>query len=272
MGKIKVGVAQVSQTIDVETNLAKVLETMDQAAESGVELVCFPETHLSGYRVGLLDADASLSSQVLENALCKVSKKCKELEMGVIVGTETENGKDKPFNSAVVIDEKGKEIARHHKSRLTPKDAEGYSSGTGPTSFYFKDICMGLVICFEGFRFPENVRCLAKAGAKVVFHPQFNHAWPGMGWKQPIQEALLMARAGENTIYFVSANMCHINNNCRSFIIGPDGLVMQVSNLSQEMLLVDDLDMTRATHAFLKQDSNEMTKALDEIEPEMRSS
>ena len=66
--------------------------------------------------------------------------------------------------------------------------------------------------------------------------------------------------------------MCHINNNCRSFIIGPDGLVMQVSNLSQEMLLVDDLDMTRATHAFLKQDSNEMTKALDEIEPEMRSS
>ena len=42
MGKIKVGVAQVSQTIDVETNLAKVLETIDQAAESGVELVCFP--------------------------------------------------------------------------------------------------------------------------------------------------------------------------------------------------------------------------------------
>ena len=94
MSKIKVGVAQVPQTIDVGTNLVKVIETMDKAAESGVELLCFPETHLSGYRVGLLDADATFSPQVLENALCEVSEKCRELEMGVIVGTETENGKD----------------------------------------------------------------------------------------------------------------------------------------------------------------------------------
>ena len=43
--------------------------------KSGVELLCFPETHLSGYRVGLLDADATFSPQVLENALCEVSEK-----------------------------------------------------------------------------------------------------------------------------------------------------------------------------------------------------
>lgn len=265
MSKIKVGAAQIPQTTDIEVNTAKVVETMDKAVRQGVDLLCFPETQLSGYRVGIQDADAACPARALEEALEQIAHCCRRLNMGVIVGTETPNGSAKPFNSAVILDRKGKTLAVHHKSRLTPKDAEGYSPGNGPTLFYFDDICMGIVICFEGFRFPENVRELAKAGATIVFHPQFNHIFSEMAWKRPIQEALLMARAGENTIYFVSANMCHVNNNCRSFIIGPDGLVIQASELGREMLLAVELDTDRATHAFLKQDPSTMMKALAEI-------
>lgn len=265
MSKIKVGAAQVPQTTDVEVNTAKVVQTMEKAARSGVELLCFPETQLSGYRVGLQAAEADCPAPALEKALEEIARCCRQLKMGVIVGTETPNGSAKPFNSAVILDQDGETLAVHHKSRLTPKDAEGYSPGTGPTLFYFQEICMGIVICFEGFRFPENVRELAKAGARIVFHPQFNHVFSGMAWKRPIQEALLMARAGENTIYFVSANMCHANNNCRSFIIGPDGLVIQASELGREMLLVAELETERATHAFLKQDPLTMMKALAEM-------
>jgi len=265
VSKIKVGAAQIPQTTDVAVNTAKVVATMDKAARDGVDLLCFPETHLSGYRVGLLASEAACPAQALEAALEKIAERCRRLDMGVIVGTETPNGSAKPFNSAVILDREGKTVAVHHKSRLTPKDAEGYSPGTGPTLFYFDDICMGIVICFEGFRFPENVRELAKAGATIVFHPQFNHLYSDMAWKRPIQEALLMARAGENTLYFVSANMCHANNNCRSFIIGPDGLVIQASELGREMLLAAELDTNRATHAFLKQDRVTMMKALAEM-------
>ena len=265
MSKIKIGAAQVLQTSDIAMNTTKVLEIMDQAADEGVELLCFPETQLSGYRVGLLAANAPCQVKLLERALEEISTKCQNLNIGVIVGTETPNRNEKPFNSAVILDKNGQTLAVHHKSRLTPKDAEGYSPGTGPTLFYFQDICMGIVICFEGFRFPENVRELAQAGAKIVFHPQFNHVLGGMAWKKPIQEALLMARAGENTIYFISANMCHANNNCRSFIIGPDGLVMQASTLAQEMLLAAEIDTDRATHAFLREDPIDRMKALAEM-------
>jgi ribosomal-protein-alanine N-acetyltransferase len=265
VSKIKVGAAQIPQTTDVAVNTAKVLETMEKAAREGVDLLCFPETHLSGYRVGLLASEAACPAPALEAALEEIAGHCRRLNMGAIVGTETPNGSAKPFNSAVILDREGKTLAVHHKSRLTPKDAEGYSPGTGPTLFYFDRICMGIVICFEGFRFPENVRELAKAGATIVFHPQFNHLYSDMAWKRPIQEALLMARAGENTIYFVSANMCHANNNCRSFIIGPDGLVIQASELGREMLLAAELETDRATHAFLKQDRVTMMKALAEM-------
>ncbi len=265
MSTIRIGVAQVPQTPDLARNRDKTLEYMDKAVAQGVELLCFPETHLPGYRVGMLAAGAPCDELGLAQATEQIAATCREFSMGMILGTETPNPGGKPFNSALVLDQDGQPIALHHKSKLTPKDTFAYSAGTCPTSFLFKGIAMGLVICYEGFRFPSTTRTLAKAGAQIVFHPQFNHVLPGMAWKLPVHEALLVARAAENTLYFVSANMSHPRNNCRSLIVAPDGLIQEASVLGQEMLLVADLDPARATHAFLHDDPEQTAKALAEI-------
>ena len=265
MATIRIGVAQVAQTPDLEANLDKALEYMEHAAGQAVELLCFPETHLAGYRVGVLSPEAPCDTAGLARATETIVAGCRELSMGVILGTETTNPGCNPYNSALIIDEQGQTIALHHKSRITPKDALSYSCGSEPTAFIFKNIPMGIVICFEGFRFPEMTRALAKGGAKIVFHPQFNHVMPGMEWKLPVHEALLVARAAENTVYFASANMCHPRNNCRSLIIAPDGLIQEASVLGKEMLLVANLDTERATHAFLHDDPVQMAKALAEM-------
>ena len=264
MDMIKIGAAQIPQTSAIERNLAAALEAIKKAAGEGIELLCLPETHLAGYRVGVSEPDAPCDSDALDHALGEISAACRENHIGAIVGTETSNGDEKPFNSAVIVDDQGRRLATHHKSRLTPGDALGYSPGTDETLFEFKGIPMGVVICFEGFRFPETTRSLARAGARVVFHPQFNHVLPNMEWKLPVQEALLTARAAENTIYFVSANMCHARNNCRSLIIGPDGLIIQASELGQEGLIAAEIDPHKANHAFLKDDPVAMAKALAE--------
>lgn len=265
MNSIRIGVAQVPQSHDLKENLDKTLEYMEKAAGQGVELLCFPETHLPGYRVGPTAPDIPCDEKNLAQAIAQISTRCRELSLGIILGTETPNPGGKPFNSALVIDQDGETIALHHKSKLTPRDALAYTPGDGPTSFVFKEIPMGLVICFEGFRFPETTRALARGGAKVVFHPQFNHVLPGMEWKLPVHEALITARAAENTIYFVSANMSHALNNCRSLVVAPNGLIEQASVLAQEMLLVADLDPDLATHAFLQDDPVKMMKALAEM-------
>jgi len=57
---------------------------------------------------------------------------------------------------------------------------------------------MGLVICYEGYRFPEAIRQLARGGAKIVFHPQCSTTLPNMEWKTPVLEALIVARAGRD--------------------------------------------------------------------------
>ena len=264
MDTIRVGVAQIPQTGQIQQNLVTALAMIERAANEGIELLCFPETHLSGYRVGVSLPDAPCDTNTLEQAHAEIAAACRNQSIGVIVGTETPNGNNKPFNSAVVFDRQGGHLAVHHKSRLTPGDALGYSAGTEQTLFECKGIKMGIVICFEGFRFPETTRSLARAGARIVFHPQFNHVLPNMEWKLPVHEALLTARAAENTIYFVSANMCHPRNNCRSLIIGPDGLILQASELGEEALLMADLDPRKANHAFLHDDPAVMAKALAE--------
>jgi predicted amidohydrolase len=261
---IRIGIAQVPPSAALPDNLAKALEYIDLAADQGVDLVCFPETHLPCYRVGILDPAVPPDEAGLEQALETMAERCARRGIGVCVGTETPIPGGKPYNSAVVIGPDGEVVARHHKSRLTPRDKQGYTAGSGPTLFEFDGVPMGLVICFEGFRFPETTRTLARDGAKIVLHPQFNHVLPGAEWKLPVHEALITARAAENTIFFVSANMAHPRNNCRSLVVAPDGLIQAASELGREMLVKTELDLGKATHAFLKADPKEQMRVLAE--------
>ncbi|MFQ5968309.1 MAG: carbon-nitrogen hydrolase family protein [Acidimicrobiia bacterium] len=266
MTTIRIGAAQVPPTSKLDKNLTKTIEYMEKAAAAGVEILCFPEAHIPGYRAGILDPDAPCDDVGLARAAAQVSAICRELSIGVVLGTETPNPGGRPFNSAIVMDQRGDTISVHHKSKLTPNDALAYAAGSRPTMFTFRDIPMGVVICFEAFRFPETTRELAKGGAAVVFHPQFNHVMPRMEWKLPVHEALLVTRAAENTLYVVSANMSHPRNNCRSLVIAPDGLIQEASVLGEEMLVVADLDPRLSTHAFLNDDLSLMAKALAELE------
>ncbi len=49
---IRIGVAQVPPTSVLSKNLEKTLEYAEKAADKEVELLCFPEAYLAGYRVG----------------------------------------------------------------------------------------------------------------------------------------------------------------------------------------------------------------------------
>ena len=129
MSSIRVGVAQVPQTSELEKNLEKALTYIEQAADQGVELLCFPETHLTGYRTSVLSTDGLCDELGLKRATEKISATCREKSMGIILGSETPNPDGKPFNSALIIDEQGETIALHHKSKLTPNDAMGYFQG-----------------------------------------------------------------------------------------------------------------------------------------------
>lgn len=253
MKMLRVALAQCRQTADFEANAATIFRFLDEAARAGTQIVCFPETQTVGYRVDIATPDAPVKPKRLRELHENIASRCGELGLACILGTETPIANAKPYNSALVISERGEILGVHHKTKLTPLDAIAYSPGRTFETFDLCGIKVGVVICFEGFRFPESTREVVRQGAKLVFHPQNNTTRPN-DWKVPVHHAMIVTRAAENTIWFASCNACLAHQNCRSLVVAPDGVVAAQSELKREELVVADIDVDRATQAMFRYD------------------
>jgi len=262
---LKIGLAQTQQTGDFDTNAATILRFLEQAASAGVQILCFPETQTVGYRVDIAEIDTPSPTERLSELHEEVARRCATFGMACILGTETPVPSDpqaKPYNSVLVINEQGSILGVHHKTKLTPLDALAYSPGDSIGTFELWGVCVGVVICFEGFRFSETTAECVRQGARIVFHPQNNTTRPN-AWKIPIHHAMITTRAAENTIWFASCNACLIpHQNSRSMFVAPDGRVHAQTELSREELLVSDIDMSLATQAMFRFDVEDCADVL----------
>jgi ribosomal-protein-alanine N-acetyltransferase len=258
MKMLRIGLAQCRQSADFDANAQTVLDSLDAAGRSGVQIVCFPETQTVGYRVDIATPEQPVPVEKLTALHAEVARRCRSLNLACVLGTETPLESDphrgKPYNSALVISERGEVLCTHHKTKLTPLDAVAYSPGRSLETFELWGIKVGVVICFEGFRFPETTRECVRQGAQLVFHPQNNTTRPN-DWKVPVHHAMIVTRAAENTIWFASCNAALTpHQNCRSLVIAPDGTVAAQSELRREELVVADIDIDRATRAMFRYD------------------
>jgi predicted amidohydrolase len=115
-------------------------------------------------------------------------------------------------------------------------------------------LTFGVVICHEGWRYPETVRWAARHGAKLVFHPQFHEAEPGSyrpsiyaDPRNTFHEKAALCRAAENTCYFATVNFAGAGSPTTSAVAGPDGTLLSYQPYGEEGLLVADLDLSLAT-------------------------
>ena len=112
----------------------------------------------------------------------------------------------------------------------------------------------GVVICHEGWRYPETVRWAARRGAHVVFHPQFHEAVPGSyvpsSYADPdnsFHEKAVLCRAAENTCYFATVNYASAGSPTTSAVAGPDGTLLCYQPYGKDGLLFADIDLDAAT-------------------------
>ncbi|QDU94265.1 carbon-nitrogen hydrolase family protein [Lignipirellula cremea] len=259
MRKLKIALAQCRQTADFDDNAAAVFEFLDKAAAADARIVCFPETQTVGYRVDIATPDAPVEPARLDDLHQRVAQRCGELQLACILGTEiplADNPQGKPYNSALVISEQGDILGAHHKAILTPLDAVAYSPGQGYQTYDLCGVKVGVVICFEGFRFADTTRECVRQGALLVFHPQNNTTRPN-DWKIPIHHAMITTRAAENTVWFASCNLCHpLHQNCASMVVAPDGRLHAQTDLKREQLLATEIDIDLATRAMFNFDTD----------------
>jgi predicted amidohydrolase len=150
---------------------------------------------------------------------------------------------------------RGGEVVGYQAKNQIPVEEEPYYVAEGTRRLFEVDgVPFGITICHEGWRYPEATRCPAVRGAKVVFHPQLTGSdrtgptltrWGDPG--SPYYEKAMLMRSVENTVYFASVNYAFKYQESATSLIDPEGELVAHVPYGEEGLLVQDLDLARAT-------------------------
>ena len=236
----------------VEEGLDKIKQCLSEAAAQGAEIVCFPEAYLPGLRgqdFEVLPFDQTQQKRVLQ----AVSRWARTYKVATILGMERLISTGRQI-VAVVIDPRGQIQGYQTKNQLAPTEDKFYVPGNTRQLFEINGLKFGVVICHEGWRYPETVRWAAVRGAKIVFHPHHTgsdktgvHPTQWGAADGPYYEKAMMCRSVENTIYFASVNYALRYQESATSLIGPSGECQAYLPYGQEGVLVQAINREAAT-------------------------
>ncbi|MBL8623266.1 MAG: carbon-nitrogen hydrolase family protein [Myxococcales bacterium] len=249
---VRIALANLPYPASPDQSIALVVDAVAGAGRAGARVVGFPECYVPGYR-GLGHAPPAPDAAFLERAWSAIAQAAAAAEVAVVLGTERlVDGAVVP--TALVIDARGARLGFQDKVQLDPSEDDTYAPGHERQLFRLDGLAFGVVICHEGWRYPETVRFAARRGAHVVFHPHYHPAEPG-GYRpttfadpaNTFHEKAVLCRAAENTCYFASVNYASAGSATTSAIANPDGTLLAYQPYGEAGLLVADLDLALAT-------------------------
>jgi predicted amidohydrolase len=252
-----IGLASPRVASTLDDGLDRIRRLLSDASAQGAEIVCFPEAYLPGLRGQDFDV-LPWNQEQQERAIEVLSQLAREHRVATILGMErlTEAGRQ---IAALVIDARGQIQGYQTKNQLDPSEDQFYVPGNARRLFEIKGVKFGVVICHEGWRYPETVRWAAVRGAKIVFHPQHTgNEKAGVRLTQwgaadgPYYEKAMMMRSRENSIYFASVNYALRFQESATSLIAPSGQCQAYLPYGQEGVLVRTINVEEATGLLAK--------------------
>jgi len=251
METVRVALANVRAPSTREESVAIALEYIQEAAVRRAQVICFPECFVPGYRIG--QNISPPDQDWLNQAWTSIDTKAGECGVAVVLGTERMES-DALYITARVTSSDGTVAGFQDKVQLDPGEESTYSAGEQRRVFQCGRLTFGVVICHEGWRYPETVRWAVRQGAHLVFHPHFelveDPQYLPVHFADPansFHEKAALCRAAENTCYFATVNCALQGASTTSAIIAPDGTIVVHQPYGMEGLLVADIDLSRAT-------------------------
>jgi predicted amidohydrolase len=254
MPPLRIALANLSYPGTPDDSVVAAREAISEAARQNAQIICFPECFVPGYRrpgTTMPAPDAAFLQQSC-TTLCAAAARAR---ITVILGTERLH-QHRLLATALVINPDGTTAGFQDKLQLDPSEESTYSPGSQRRRHTFQaEACVfGVVICHEGWRYPETVRNAVRQGAQIVFHPHFHEATPGSyrphHFADPsntFHEKAALCRAAENTCYFATVNYASPGAPTTSAVISPDGSLLTHQPYGAVGLLLADLDLSQAT-------------------------
>jgi predicted amidohydrolase len=252
MNKFRIALANIRFPATPEQSITLAEQAISQASAEHVDLICFPECFIPGYRRPGKPVFPP-NPVFLERAWSAIAAAAAKANLVVVLGTERIID-DALLATVLVINRDGTIAGFQDKVQLDPSEDGIYSPGSGRRVFQTGPLIFGVAICHEGWRYPETVRWPVRHGAQIVFHPHFHEAEPG-GYRpssfadpaNSFHEKAALCRAAENTCFFATVNCASAGSPTTSAVVRPDGMLLSYQPYGKRGLLIADVDITEAT-------------------------
>jgi N-carbamoylputrescine amidase len=261
--KFKIGLIQMSCSLDPNENLAKAEWRIREAAGRGAQIVSLQELFRSQYfcreeRPELFDLAEPVPGPTTES----LAKLARELSV-VIVGSVFERrNAGVHHNTAVVIDADGSLLGLYRKMHI-PEDPQFFEK------FYFTPGDLGVrvfntryarvapLVCWDQW-FPEVARMAAMAGAEILIYPT------AIGWHEEDKgeigaaqhdawRTIQRAHAIANNVFVAVVNRVGFEGPKKdglefwggSFVADPFGVLLAEASQDREEILIAECDTRR---------------------------
>src|SRR3989442_2142746 len=220
----------------VEKNLSELERIVVRAGEAKCDALVLPED-----TPGLLNwvgANEALVKDVLPKAvqrmIARLGAAAARHRMYLVVCSDFTEADGATYNTAFLLGRDGKEVGRYHKVCPTWSEAGVRRRGSSFPVFPTPDLgTAGMLICYD-LVLPETARCLALAGADIIFFPTMGGAAIG---DDDIGVQALRVRAAENFIWLVVAQ-----RGSGAMIISPQGKIVSKAE-GPDGLAIADIDV-----------------------------
>jgi omega-amidase len=237
---MKIAVCQMNVIQGDKEKNRKTAETyIDEAAQNGAKVIVLPEMWTSGYDFDRLPEHTETIDGPTSQFL---SRKASEHQVYIVGGSFPIQFESGVKNTSITFDPRGNAINVYSKIHLIGlmEEDKYLTSGVEYNIYEIEQFSAATIICYD-LRFPELIRSYALDGASVLFVPA---QWPIQ--REQHWLALLRARAIENQLYVIGANMAGRNENDifngHSIVFDPWGEIVAEAG-SEPVILYADIDL-----------------------------
>ncbi|WP_448377044.1 NAD+ synthase [Fervidobacterium sp.] len=264
MEKIRLGLAQINTTVgDITGNTEKILESLERASKSGVDVLVFPELSITGYPA----EDLLFKMHFIEdniNALNEIAKHVPKSMIAVVGFVDLDGDL---YNAAAVIND-GKVVAKYHKNYLPNygvfDEMRYFQKGNKSLVVKFDNIRMGITIC-EDIWYPggpardESLYGDAQLIINLSASPYYQNK---LVWR----EKMLSTRANDNLAIVAYVNLVGGQDELvfdgASLVVNENGKILARAKQFEEDLLIVDVEISNVDKARLKDPRRRQDKLL----------
>lgn len=176
MNEIRIGLLQLHNVADVETNIKHITEHVNDLAKRGVQLVVLQELHNSLYFCQVEDVNNFDLAETIPGPSTELyGKLAKELGIVLVTSLFEKRAPGLYHNTAVVFEKDGTIAGKYRKMHIPDDPAYYEKFYFTPGDLGFKPIQtsigkLGVLVCWDQW-YPEAARLMAMQGAEILIYP-----------------------------------------------------------------------------------------------------